>query len=440
MILRSRYGVAMPANFVNIDRDTPFLLPPDLKQWVAQDDPVHFVIEAVMGLEIGSFKVNHRGSGSKQYPPKAMLTLLIYCYSRGVLSSRKIEQATYRDVAVRYLMADHHPDHNTIASFRKDNAQAIQEAFVQVLLLANKLGMLKLGTVSVDGTRIKANASLNRNVRYDRALELIAKLDAEIQDLLARAQSMDDHDPGPDGGDALPAQLAKRQALRDKLDQAKTQLEQEAQQRARAKGDTDWQDAKPEEKTQKNLTDQDSRVMTKRKTTEQAYNAQAAVDADGSMLIVSARLTQSTDMGQLKAMVEAIDERVGQATGALADSGYAKASDIAALTARGLDLYVAVEQGRRREYDFRPESTKEKTPRSVKDPTLVAMKQKLETDAGKSRYRQRQEVSEPVFGIVKEQLGFRRMSLRGLAGAENEWTLVALSYNLKRMAKLNAAA
>ena len=430
----------MPANFVNIDRDTPFLLPPDLKEWVAQDDPVHFVIQAVMGLDGGSFKVNHRGSGSKQYPPKTMLALLIYCYSRGVMSSRKIEQATYRDLAVRYLMADHHPDHNTIADFRRHNALAIQQAFVQVLLLANKLGMLKVGRVSVDGTRIKANASLNRNVRYDRALELIAKLKAEIADLLAQAESADHEDPGPDGGDQLPAALARRQHLLEKLQTATAQLEQEARERARAQGDDDWQQAKPDDKQQKNLTDGQSRVMTKRKVTEQAYNAQAAVDADGSMLILSAPLTQqSNDMGQLRPVIESIDARIGTVTGGLADSGYAKAADLEALEQAGVDLYVAVGRGGRRTYDFRPEP-KGKTPRAVKDPTLVAMKQKLETDEGKSLYRQRQEVSEPVFGIVKEQLVFRRFSLRGLDGAQNEWTLVALAYNLKRMAKLNQAA
>lgn len=429
----------MAANFVNIDRDTPFLLPPDLKEWVAQDDPVHFIIEAVMGLDDGLFKVNRRGSGSKQYPPKAMLALLIYCYSRGVMSSRKIEQATYRDVAVRYLMADHHPDHNTIAEFRRRNKPAIEEAFVQVLLLANKLGMLRVGMVSVDGTHLKANASLNRGVSYERASALIAKLEVDIAQLLAKAESADRDDPGPDGGEQLPRQLARRQHLRDKLQAAKEQLEHEARARAKAQGKPGWQDAKPLEKQQKNLTDGDSRVLVKGRTAQQAYNAQAVVDAEGSMLVLSAKLVQGGDMGQLLPMVESVDTRVGQPTGALADTGYAKASDIEALEARGLDLYVAVGAHRRRRYDFRPPAST-KTPANPRQPALVAMKQKLETDAGKSRYRQRQEVSEPVFGVVKEVMGFRQLSVRGLAGAESEWTLVALAYNLKRMAKLHQAA
>ena len=429
----------MAANFVNIDRDTPFLLPPDLKEWVADDDPVHFIIEAVMGLDGGLFKVNRRGSGSKQYPPKTMLALLIYCYSRGVVSSRKIEQATYRDVAVRYLMADHHPDHNTIAAFRRGNKRAIQEAFVQVLLLADKLGMLKVGMVSVDGTHLKANASLNRGVRYDRALALIAKLEADIATLLGQAESADQDDPGPDGGEQLPKGLARRQRLRDKLNAAKEQLEHEARERAKAQGQANWQDATPQAKQQKNLTDGDSRVLVKGRSALQAYNAQAAVDAEGSMLILSAQLVQGGDMGQLLPMVESIDERVGKPTGALADTGYAKASDLEALEAAGLDLYVAVGAHRQRRYDFRlPKEAK--TPVKLKDPTLVAMQQKLETDEGKSRYRQRQEVSEPVFGIVKERMGFRQLSVRGLSEAGNEWTLVALAYNLKRMAKLNQAA
>lgn len=430
----------MAAKFVNIDRETPFLLPPDLRAWVAEDDPVHFIIEAVMGLGIGSFKVNHRGSGSKQYPPKAMLALLIYCYSRGVMSSRKIEQATYRDVAVRYLMADHHPDHNTIAAFRKNNQEAIEQAFVQVLLLAHKLGMLKVGMVSVDGTHLKANASLNRGVRYDRAIELIAKLEADIAQLLEQARQADEDDPGPDGGDQLPQALARREALKHKLERARAQLEQEARERARARGRDGWQEATPPAKQQKNLTDGDSRVLVKGGKACQGYNAQAAVDAEGSLLILSAKLVQGGDMGQLRPMVESIDGRVGQPTGALADTGYAKAEDIEALEARGLDVYVAIgRDGRERTYEFRP-------PRQGKQvvepthPTLVAMKQKLQTDEGKSRYRRRQETSEPVFGIIKEQLGFRQFKLRGLDGTQNEWTLVALAYNLKRMAKLNQAA
>ena len=165
----------MPARFINVDRDTPFLMPPDLRDWVDADDSVHFVIEAVNALPDSIFHTNARGSGSKQYPPKMMMALLAYCYSRRIVSSRRIEEATHHHVAVRLITGNHHPDHDTIAAFRRNNGVAFKEGFVQVLLLAEQIGMLHVGTISVDGTLIKANASKDQNVRYDRSMELIAQ-------------------------------------------------------------------------------------------------------------------------------------------------------------------------------------------------------------------------------------------------------------------------
>jgi len=166
----------MATRFVNVDKNTPMLLPPDLRDWVPQEDMVHFVIEAVEGMRLNTLKVNRRGSGSQQYPPKMMLGLLIYCYANGIFSSRRIERATYRDVAVRYLTGDTHPDHDTICTFRRENFEAVGEAFLQVLQLAGEIGVLKVGTVSIDGTHILANASRDKNVRFAAKLRLPADL------------------------------------------------------------------------------------------------------------------------------------------------------------------------------------------------------------------------------------------------------------------------
>jgi transposase len=205
------------SNFVPFNRDQAFLLPPDLKAWLPADDLAHFVVAAVQRVALGSFIVPERSGGKPQYHPRLMLALLVYCYANGIFSSRRIERATYRAIAVRFVAANLHPDHDTIAVFRRSNQAAFEAAFLQVLLLARASGLLRLGTVSIDGTKIDANASKIRSVRSDRAQELRAKLAADIAALTAQAEAADrtDHDP-----QALPAELARREALKAKLDAA----------------------------------------------------------------------------------------------------------------------------------------------------------------------------------------------------------------------------
>ena len=198
----------MAERLVNIDRDTPLLLPPDLREWVPEDDMVHFVIEAVERMTLPSLKINRRGTGSEQYPPRMMLALLIYCYAQGIFGSRRIERATYRDVAVRYLTGDTHPDHDTICTFRRENLEALSEAFLGVLQLARQMGVLKVGAVSVDGTHVAANASKDRNVRYDRAGELDEQLQKDIAELMERAERTDQEDE--EDGRKLPDEIARR--------------------------------------------------------------------------------------------------------------------------------------------------------------------------------------------------------------------------------------
>jgi transposase len=448
----------MSANFVSVDRNQSLLLPPDLKDWVPGDDLVHFVVAAVEGLNASAFRVNHRGTGSAQYPPAMMLALLIYCYANGIFSSRRIERATYRDIAVRYLTADTHPDHDTIAKFRRENFDAVAACFVHVLELAQAAGLLKVGTVSVDGTKLKANASIDRNVRYDRAGQLIEQLEREVHDLLEQAEETDGQDEAD--GQQLPEELARREGLKEKLEAARAQIEA----RRKAKAETEQAeyerkvkeradkgekrgrepkapDPEPAPRTQQNLTDPDSRLMRKnlRSGFEQAYNAQATVDADGTQLILAARVTNhSCDKNELLPDIEAIPPSLGQPTNVLADTGYLNRRQAAPLEAQGLDLYIATgKEGRRRKHDFRPEPKSAKPKPQIRSPWIRAMKDKLLTDEGRARYARRQCTVEPVFGIIKAALGFRQFHLRGKEKAQGEWTLIALAYNLKRLHTLD---
>ncbi len=447
-------------NFVDCERDQPFLLPPDLRDWIPEDDLAHFVIEAVEGVDMGAFKVNHRGTGSAQYHPRMMLALLIYCYANGIFSSRRIERATHRDIGVRFVAANQHPDHDTIASFRRQNFQAVAGSFLQVLLLAKELKLLKLGLVSVDGSKFEASASKHRSVSYARAGELIEQLELEIAALLARAESADDG--GEEDPQALPKKIARRQALRDQLDAARRRLEAQAKARAEAeRGDYEAKLAarekrqgrakgkhpKPPDETprpdeQSNLSDPESRLMRKSKSHEyrQAYNAQAVVDAGGSQLIVGARVSNcASDRGELVADIAAIPAELGQPETILADNGYANGDEVAALAESGIEALVATgAEGRRRTHDFRPVKA-EAPAKEPKAEWLQAMAAKLDSAEGRALYRLRQQTVEPVFGVIKAVLGFTGFSLRGLDKVAGEWNLVALAYNCKRLHKLQLA-
>ncbi len=424
---------------------------------------VHFVIEAVEGMPLRSLRVNRHGSGSEQYPPKMMLTLLIYCYANGIFSSRRIQRATYRDIAVRFLTADTHPDHDTICAFRRANFEAMTEAFLQVLRLARSMRVLKVGTISVDGTHIKANASKDKNVRYDRAGELDRQLEKDIQLLMDEAERTDRRDD--DDGQSLPAEIARRQRLRAKMQQARSDLEDRAKARAAVKQASLQEKARrikqqgcktrdrkiqppkdtPEDREQANLTDADSRLMRKntREGYTQSYNAQVAVDADGSQLILSNHISQSaSDSNELEPAVNNVPELIGQVDKTLADAGYVNADAIERLEARGHDLYVAVgrdDGNTKRRYDYRPKSATDKPGRKVKDPRLRAMQRKLKTESGKNIYAKRKQTVEPVFGIIKHVMGYRQTLLRGVEKVCGEWNLVCLSYNVKRLWVLQAA-
>lgn len=435
-------------------------LPPDLRDWVAEDDLVHFVIQAVERLPLSTFCVNHKGCGDEQYPPHMMLALLIYCYANGIFASRRIERATYRDVAVRYLTADLHPDHDSICTFRRKNLEVIAAAFVDVLELARELKLLKLGSVSLDGTHIKASASKDKNVTCERAQQLREQLRLEVAELLAQAEQADAKDQDPQ---ALPNELARREKLLQKMNQACEQLEARARARAQAE-QADYQRKlaerkqregsaqgprpkapkdTPEPHEQINLTDPEARLMRKNKREgyTQSYNTQAVVDAQGSQLIVGQRVsTCASDSGELEPDLQSIPEVLGQPTRALADCGYVDKEVFERLADQRpeMDLYVSVhreEAHAERRYDYRP-LDKIKPPRKITDPVLLAMAQKLKTEAGRAIYRLRACTVEPVFGIIKAVMGFRQFLLRGLKKVSGEWNLVCLAYNLKRLHRL----
>lgn len=445
--------------FILSDRRQPFLMPPDLRDWVPEDDLVHFIIAAVERVDMKKFAVNHSGSGSAQYDPRIMLALIIYCYANRIFASRKIEQATHLNVCVRFVAVNTHPDHDTICTFRRENFAAIEETFLQVLTIAKELKILKVGTISVDGTKIDANANIHKSVRYDRATELRAQLKLEIAELMKKAESAD----GASEQDAakLPKEIAHREKLLTKMDAACLRLEAQAKARAKAEH-ADYDKRKqshddrggagrpptppsetPRSEEQTNLTDPDSRIMRKSKRSEyrQSYNAQAAVDADGTQLILGVNVSQcASDANELIPTVAAIPETIGKPTTVLADTGYANGDAVADLEQQDIEALVAIPGGKhRRTHDLRP-MPPEKPHREIKAPWMKAMKAKLETEAGKEKYRRRKQTVEPVFGIIKHAMKFRQFLLRGIENARGEWSLVALAYNCRRLHTLVRAA
>ena len=459
----------MSARFVKLDRQTPMFLPCDLREWLPADHLVHFILDAVEQIPTGHFRVNHRGTGSQQYPPTMMLALLIYCYATGRFGSRTIEAATHSDVAVRYLCVNHHPDHDSICVFRTANRAAFQAAFVTVLQLAQQLQLTRVGTVSVDGTKVQANASKHAAVSYQRAGELIAQLQLEVQELVTRAEQADTREAKETLN--LPAELARRETRIDALKQARQVIEARAKelataqqvehqakvaarqaQRAAGKKPRGPEPTPPSEvpdpKAQYNFTDPESRIMKagNGQHFEQAYNAQAAVNE--VMLIVGQRVSDApNDKQELVASVAAISPVVaGEVHVVLADSGFYSAAAVQAVeqkpdgTASGLTVYAAVakQSHHKTVADFLPQP--EPAPLPADASPKEKMAHRLQTRVGKELYKLRKQTVEPVFGIIKEVMGFRQFLLRGREKVSLEWLLVCVSYNFKRLFTLKNLA
>ena len=459
----------MATRFVNLDRQTPMFLPCDLRDWVPADHIVHFILEAVEQLPTAHFSVNRRGTGSEQYPPSMMLALLIYCYVTGRFGSRTIEAATHSDVAVRFLCANHHPDHASVCAFRTANKVAFDAAFVRVLQLGHHLKLTKVGTVSVDGSKIQANASKHAAVSYARAGEMLAQLELEVQELNERAQQAEAQESKETLD--LPAELKRRTDRQAALQQARQIIEARAKEQATAQQPAyEAKQAKrqaqrdagkkprgpepkapsptPEPKAQYNFTDPASAIMKAGSGAhfEQSYNAQVAADA--VMVIVGARVSLApNDKQELPATVAAISPVVAPEIQALlVDSGFYSEAAVQAVeqksdgTPTGVTVYAAVEKGTHHKTvaDLLPQP--EPAAPAPDASAREKMAHRLKTKVGRELYKLRKQTVEPVFGIIKEVLGFRRFSLRGHAKVSLEWTLVCVSYNLKRLFTLKNLA
>lgn len=446
--------------FIKADRLQLSLLPPSIEEWLPENHLARFVVEICEALDLSEIYCQYGSSGSSPYDPRMLLGLLFYGYSTGVFSSRKIETATYDSVAFRFLSGNHHPDHDTIANFRQRFLPQIEGLFVQILLMAHSMGFLKVGKVNIDGTKVNANASKHSAMSYEYIDRLEGQFMAEISGLLELAQAADQEDQGLD----IPAEIQRREDRLAKLRLAKEVLESRA--KARYEQESAEYEAKikaqeqkekesgkkargrepkppeegPKPKDQYNFTDSESRIMKTSDGFDQCYNAQAAVTEE--MLIVGAYANaHCNDKEELLRVLDSIPEELGKVDTAAADSGYFSEKNLKGALERGVEPYIAVgrqEHNQWLDQYLAREQAEESPPDSTASPK-VQMSQKLKTQTGQAIYRLRKMTVEPVFGIIKEIMGFRRFSLRGEEAINGEWLLVCSAYNLKRLFKLKIA-
>jgi len=441
----------MPTTYRPYEPDQLLLLPPSLKDWLPEGHLAWFVSDAVDVLDLCAFHARYAGDGRRRQPydPSMMVKVLVYAYASGVFSSRKIARALEQDVAFRVLGAGNFPAHRTIREFRQLHLSEFTALFLQVVGLAREAGLVKLGRLGIDGTKVRANASKHKAMSYSRMREREQQLKAEIAQLARQAEQQDQAEDREHGaerrGDELPQELARREKRLATIQAAKARLEarqREQDQQVGRRVDDDQNTrgpgggickrpfGQPEDKAQENFTDPQSRIMKTGHGFEQCYNAQAAVDESG--LIVATEVSNAgNDVHALVPMVRATQDNVGFLPSmTLADSGYASEANFAELEALGATACVALarEDGQVRRID--PDT----------HPASHRMAQRLATDAGKAHYRRRKVIPEPVFGWIKQAMGFRQFSLRGLAKVNGEWNLVCLALNLRRMHRMSAAA
>ena len=451
------------SKFVQIDRDTAYLLPPSVQEWLPEGHLARFIVETVDQLDLRELDREYAGRGVAAFPPAMLLALLFYGYATGEFSSRRIERATYDSVAFRFIAANTHPDHDTIAAFRKRFLPQLKGLFVQILQVARALKLLKVGNVSLDGTKVKANASKHRALSYGHANRIEAQLQAEVEQLLRMAEQADRRDV-PDGMD-VPAEIARREARLAAIRQAKEQIEARAQERlaaeqqvyeakvaarqARQKKTGKKPGGKPpkpptggvRESEQISLTDAESRIMKAAGGGfEQAFNAQALTDVE-SKLIVGAFVAQHPiDVHQIEpalASLQQLPEDLGRPAHLLADTGYCSKDNVRRCEAAGMTPLIAMQR------DAHHPSVLERfapdpAPPPGDDP-MLRLHHRLATREGKALYARRKTTSEPVFGVIKHVLGFRQFLMRGLEAVNGEWNLVSMAWNLRRMHTMRLA-
>jgi transposase len=439
-------------------------MPPSVDEWLPEKHLARFVVDVIASLDLRAMTRSYRGSGEASYHPTVLLGILVYGYATGVFSSRKLERATYDSVAFRFIAANQNPDHDTIAAFRRRFLDEIKKLFVQVLMLAREMGMLKMGTVALDGTKVHANASRHSALSYEHAGKIEVQLQAEVAELMARAETADQADL-PDGM-SIPEELARRERRLAEIARARATIEARAKERhAREQAEYDAKMAAREAKAsatgkkpggrqpappvaepgptdQVNLTDEESRIMkVPGGGFEQCYNAQAAVAA-GSLLVVANDVVQATnDKQQVAPTLEklgALPEELGKIETLLADTGYFSEANVAACVAAEVEPLIAM--GRQPHYPPLAERFAPVPPPPDNPSPVAAMAHRLKTPEGKKLYALRKQTPEPVFGIIKSALGFRQFLLRGLDNVRGEWNLVTMAYNMKRLFALAGTA
>jgi len=430
-------------SFRPYEPDQQLLLPPSLRDWLPPDHLVWFISETVDQLDLRPILETYHdgGQGNLAYHPAMMLKILIYAYATGVFSSRRIARQIEENIAFRLLAAGNMPDHRTVCRFREQHLAAFERLFVQVVQIARDTGLVRMGTLAVDGSKIRANASKRKAMSYERMQQEEKRLRREIRALTSRAAKRDaaeDVEFGPDfRGDQLPEELQRREDRLAKIREAKRRLEarkrEEVEASEREKDDDPpkrrgrprkYPLGKPKPKDQENFTDPESRIMKDGSGAfQQCYNAQAAVDGQ-QRIIVSASVQQSaSDAPALIPMVEQAKRNVGRAAKeVLADAGYASEANLKALERRKVKGYVAL--GR--------EGKTARTPRPEAHATR-RMTATLRSKRGRAKYKRRKHIAEPPFGWMKRGLGFRQFSLRGLAKVTGEFNLICLALNLRRM-------
>jgi transposase len=448
------------SHFRPINRDTDFLLPPSVQEWLPEAHLARYVVEVIEGLDLSAMERAYAGCGSAAYHPAMLLALLVYGYATGCFSSRKIERATYDSLAFRCIAANCHPDHATLATFRRRFAKEIEVAFVQVLQVARENQIARFGTVSLDGTKIHANASRHSALSYGHAEAIEAQLKLEVQELLALAERADGAQV-PDGM-SLPEELKRREDRLAAIAAAKTQIETRAAERL-AREQTDYEakvaarEAKaaatgkkprgkapkpptpgPRAEDQVNLTDEQSRIMpVAGGGFDQCYNAQALVDTETLRVVVPQVVQAANDKQQVVPMLERLAERPEDLSAAqqlLADTGYFSAANVDACEAAGIEPLIAL--ARDEHHPHWSERFAEPAALPSEATPIERMAHRLKTRTGRATYALRKQTVEPVFGIIKSVMGFRQFLTRGLDNVQNEWTLVCLAWNLKRMAVL----
>lgn len=443
--------------FKQCDRETIYLFPPSVHEWLPEGHLARFVVEIVEQLNLERLKASYAGRGSEAYSPEMLVALLFYGYATGVFSSRQLERSTYDSVAFRYIAANSHPDHDTIAVFRKRFLPVLKELFVQILMIAAGAGVLKVGTMSLDGTKVKANASKHKAMSYGHACKVEQRLKEEVADLLRKAEAADKADI-PDGM-SIPEELTRRTERLKAIAEAKAEIERRAKERyavqkesydkklaeratkqqksgKRPRGkDPKPPVAGPTAKDQVNLTDKESRIMPASDGGfKQAYNAQAAVDTESMMIIASHVSQQPNDKQQLKPALEAVTalpEGIGKVSTIIADSGYYSETNVKDCENKKIVPYIAIDRQSHNQPIW--ERFSEPPPLPDNADAVTRMKHRLKTALGKAVYAIRKSTVEPAFGVIKAVMGFDRFLLRGCTTVNGEWDLVCIAWNIKRM-------